>query len=136
MSFNPYLTFDGNCADALNFYAEVFGGEAQITQTVAQSPMAGQFPEEVQEQVMHGQVRIDDRLLMGSDSLMGPYEAPAGFSIQMSFADAARAKRVFDRLARHGEERMPFAATFFSPGFGMCRDRFGVPWMIVADSGD
>lgn len=134
MSLTPYLTFDGTCAEALGFYAEVFGGAAEIVQTVAQSPMADQFPEDSQDKVMHGEMRIGDRVIMGSDSLMGPYEAPAGFSIQVGFTDAERAKRVFDRLARHGEVRMPFAATFFSPGFGMCRDRYGIPWMIVVEA--
>ena len=54
MAFVPYLTFNGNCAEALEFYAEVFGGEAQIVQKVAQSPMADQFDDSQQACVVHG----------------------------------------------------------------------------------
>ncbi len=133
MTFTPYLSFDGNCAEALEFYAEVFGAEASIVQTVGQSPMAAQFTEEQQGMVMHGQVQLGTRTIMASDSLMGAYVQPAGFHIQMSYADPEKAKRVFDRLAKHGEIRMPFEATFFSAGFGMCTDRYGTPWMIVCE---
>ena len=131
MEMTPYLTFDGNCTEALNFYAEVFGGEAVITMTVRQSPMADQFPAEQQDKVMHGTVSIGSRALMGSDSLMAPFVAPTGFNIQVAFDDVDKAKRVFDRLARFGEISMAFEPTFFAPGFGICRDRFGMPWMIA-----
>ncbi|MEX0285244.1 MAG: VOC family protein [Paracoccaceae bacterium] len=134
MSFTPYLSFDGTCAEALNFYAEIFGGEARIAQTVAQSPMAAQFDAEQQGLVMHGELHVGACVLMASDSLMGPYTAPAGFHIQMDYDDPDKAKRVFDRLAKHGQVRMEFAQTFFSPGFGMCVDRYGTPWMIVCSA--
>ena len=96
MAFVPYMTFNGNCAEALEFYAEVFGGEAQIVQKVAQSPMAEQFDDSQQGFVMHGQVQLGDRVIMGSDSLMGDYTPPSGFHIRMTYADHDRAKRVFD----------------------------------------
>lgn len=133
MAFVPYMTFNGNCAEALEFYAEVFGGEAQIVQKVAQSPMAEQFDDSQQGFVMHGQVQLGDRVIMGSDSLMGDYTPPSGFHIRMTYADHDRAKRVFDRLAKKGATRMEFATTHFSPGFGLCTDRYGVPWMVMCE---
>ena len=55
-------------------------------------------------------------------------------SVTCSVADADEAQRVFGALADGGEVRMPLDKTFFSPSFGLCTDRFGTPWMIVADA--
>ncbi len=134
MDLNPYLTFPGTCAEALEFYAEVFGGQVEAVQTVADSPMAGDMPPEAQSQVMHGRVRIGERLIMASDDLQGTYEAPRGLYIQTAFDDVEKASRVFSRLAKNGQVVMPFGPTFWAAGFGMCRDRYGVPWMVNCDA--
>ena len=133
MDINPYLTFDGTCAEALDFYAEVFGGQVEVIQRVKESPMATEMPAGAQDAVLHGRVRIGDRLIMASDDLQGRYEAPRGIYIQTAFDDLDKAKRVFSRLAKNGETVMDFAPTFWAHGFGMCRDRYGVPWMINCD---
>ncbi len=134
MDLNPYLTFPGTCAEALNFYAEVFGGQVEAVQTVKDSPIAGDMPPEAQDMVMHSRVRIGERLIMASDDLQGTYEPPRGFSIQTAFDDVEKASRVFSRLAKHGDVVMPFGPTFWAAGFGMCRDRYGVPWMVNCDT--
>ncbi len=134
MDLNPYLTFPGTCAEALEFYAEVFGGQVEALQTVSDSPIAGEMPPEAQTHVMHGRVRIGERLIMASDDIQGTYEVPRGFSIQTAFDDIEKASRIFSRLAKHGEVVMPFGPTFWAAGFGMCRDRYGVPWMVNCDA--
>jgi PhnB protein len=134
MDMNPYLTFPGTCLEAFEFYAEVFGGDVSHVQRVAESPMAGDFPPEAQDRVMHARVSIGDRLLMGSDNIMGGETEAKGFHIQTAFDDLDKAARVFARLARKGEVEMAFAPTFFATGFGMCRDRYGIPWMVNCDA--
>lgn len=133
MELNPYLTFDGTCAQAFNFYAEVFGGEVEFVQVVKDSPMAADLPAEVQQQALHGRVRIGGQLLMGSDAVMGGYQRMQGFSVQVAFNDVERASRVFSRLSKNGEVEMAFGPTFWAAGFGSCRDRYDVPWMINCD---
>ena len=130
MDLNPYLTFDGNCAEAMEFYAEVFGGQIGMLMHVRDSPVAAEMPDGVQDQVMHAQLQVGDRILMASDNVMGSYERPEGVTIRAGFDDVDEAKRVFARLAQDGEVTMEFAPTFWSAGFGMCRDRYGVPWMV------
>jgi len=133
MEMTPYLTFAGTCAEAFQFYAEVFGGEIELVQLVKDGPMAADMADEVQDQVMHARVRIGERLLMGSDAVMGDHKPAQGFHVQVAFGDVERASRVFSRLARRGTVEMAFGPTFWSAGFGSCRDRFGVPWMINCD---
>ncbi|MDJ0826049.1 MAG: VOC family protein [Rhodobacter sp.] len=133
MDLNPYLTFPGTCEDALNFYAEVFGGQVEMLQKVKDSPMAAEMPAAAQDQVIHGRVRIGERLIMASDHLQGDYTPPAGMQVQTAFDDVEKASRVFSRLAKNGETVMAFGPTFWAAGFGMCRDRYGIPWMVNCD---
>ena len=135
MAFIPYLFFDGNCEAALDFYAEVFGGSVEDVSRYAQMPPeAGEVPKGSEALVMNATLRVGDDLIMASDAAMAPYERPRGVSIYRGFPDVERARRVFNRLAKGGETQMPFEPTFWSPGFGACRDRFGTEWMIGVDA--
>ena len=79
---------------------------------------------------MHARLAFDDGELMGCDPPPGRYEKPSGFSVSLNFKDPAHGKRVFESLAENGTIEMPFGETFWSAGFGMLVDRFGIPWMI------
>ncbi len=134
MDMNPYLTFPGNCEEAMNFYAEVFGGHIEFIQKTKDSPMAGKMGGENEDKVLHARLRVGERMLMASDAMGMPYELPGGISVQISFEDLEKVRRVFQRLAKHGETIMEFAPTFWTTGFGMCRDRYGIPWMVNCDA--
>jgi PhnB protein len=135
MEMNPYVTFDGNCAEALGYYANVLGGQIVAMQKFGDIPGPSPFGPELADKVMHAQLRLGDRNLMASDKgEPGPYDAPRGFSLQVGFDSLGEAQRAFDQLCEGGEVTMPFAATFWAAGFGMCRDRFGMPWMVNCDN--
>jgi PhnB protein len=129
MSFNPYLFFSGNCAEAFQRYQEIFGGELNVM-TNADAPQGEQMPGAKPGDVMHVSLKVGDALLMGSDDPTGSGGPKVGVSVAYTAPDEGEAKRAFDALAEGGEATMPFQATFWSKGFGMCTDRFGVPWMI------
>lgn len=133
MNFNPYLNFNGNCAEAMNFYAEVFGGEVTFIQTFGDSEMAADLPPALHGLIMHATLQIGDRVIMGADDPWGKYEPPRGIHVQTGFPDFTEAERVFEALADCGEITMPFEKTFWTSGFGMLRDRFGIPWMVNCD---
>ncbi len=133
MQMNPYLTFSGNCRAALQTYAELFGGDIIAMQTFGASPMGAEMPDAAKDMVMHAQLKIGDRLIMASDDPKGGTEI-RGFQMQTGFDTLAEARRVFDALAEGGVVTMPFDKTFWAAGFGMLRDRFGVPWMMNCDS--
>jgi PhnB protein len=130
MQLNPYLLFNGNCAEAFKFYEETLGGKIEGLHTFAGSPAAEHAPPEWGDKVMHATISIGDYKLMGSDAPPGRYEKPTGISVSISLNDREKGERIFNALAEGGTTTMPFGKTFWADGFGMCTDRFGIPWMV------
>jgi PhnB protein len=130
-TLDAYLTFDGNCAEAMRFYERTLGGRLETLMTHAESPMAEQTPPESRDRILHARLVIDGRDLMASDSPAGePYPGMHGFSMSITCTDLAEARRVFDALADGGQVNMPLQKVFWADAFGMLVDRFGTPWMI------
>ena len=132
MRFHPYLTFDGNCADAFARYQEIFGGPLDVL-TMAEAPdgpPAGLDP----ELVMHATLTTDGgALLMGADQPTAERtDAVHGMCVNVELPTTEEAHRVFDELAEGGTVQLPMGETFVSHAFGMCVDRFGTPWMVMA----
>jgi PhnB protein len=128
----PYIHFQGQCADALAFYATVFDGTDLQTMAYSDGPEAP-AAWKASTRVMHGQVTIGDGTLMASDFPPGTEGDPqAGFSVMQTAPDTATAKRYFDKLSDGGTVIDAFKPTFFSPGFGMVKDKFGTHWIISA----
>jgi PhnB protein len=132
MAFHPYLFFDGNCREAFTRYKEIFGGELTMM-TMAEAPQDQPVPAEQADMVIHAALTGGDSMLMGSDDPTGGFSAVQGMQVTYTSAEAADAERVFNALADGGQVNQPLIETFFSPRFGMCVDRYGTPWMIVAD---
>ncbi|MEI4487643.1 VOC family protein [Frigidibacter sp. MR17.14] len=133
MSFDPYLHFQGTCAEAMELYRDWFGGTLTVMRYADAPPGAAPVPEGAAgDLVMHAALELDGRVLMASDFPPGWGEAQKAVTISHAVTDPTAAETLFARmLAEGGEVIMPFAATFFSPGFGMLRDRFGTHWMIL-----
>ncbi len=138
MAFRPYLAFSGNCREAFTRYQEIFGGELALL-TAADvpadtgSPPAGSRP----DLIMHAALTSGIGLLMGADDFSGSFEGKInGMCVNCTLGDGADARRVFDSLCVGGEVQMPLSETFFSPAFGMCTDRFGVPWMVMVEQAE
>jgi PhnB protein len=127
----PYLIFDGNCADAMRFYERTLGGKLEALTTFGESPVRDQVPPGAADRVMHARLVIGDRALMASDGMLGePYEGMKSFSVTLYYPEVAEAKRVFDALAEGGKVNMPMGKTFWAEAFGMLVDRFGTPWFV------
>jgi PhnB protein len=133
MAFHPYLFFGGNCREAFTRYHEIFGGDLVLLD-MNDAPPDARPPGVDPNVIMHAALKLGDELIMASDDpttdSFGPVQ---GMQVNYGAADADDAKRVFDALADGGQITAPLGATFFSPAFGMCVDRFGTPWMVSAD---
>ncbi len=128
----PYIHFQGQCAEALAFYKTVFHGSDLQQMRYAEGPEAPPAWRE-SARIMHAQVTLYDGVLMASDYPPGVEGDPqAGFSVMQTAPDVAQAERVFKALAEAGSIIQPFQPTFFSPGFGMVKDKFGTHWIISA----
>jgi len=128
---NAYLSFDGNCADAMRFYERALGGKLEALIANRDSPMAAELPPGTVERIMHARMVIDGQVLMAGDAMVGqPYETMKGFSLTLTYPTAAEARRVFEQLAEGGRVTMPLQQTFWAETFGAVVDRFGTPWMV------
>lgn len=132
MKLNPYLSFNGRCREAFEFYAATLGGTIDFMQTYGDSPMAEHTPAESHGNVMHVSMHIGDHTLQGGDAPPGQYTQPNGFCVALHYDDAAQGQKVFDQLADGGTVQMPYQETFWAKGFGMLIDRFGTPWIVNA----
>ena len=130
MTIQPYLFFDGNCAEAVEFYAAALGAQVSV-QTFADAPM--ETPPEQASRVMHATIRIDDTVLFASDGMPGvPLEEGMRAHISVTVDDAKRGAEIFEALSAGGAVTMPFEKQFWGDTFGMLTDRFGVKWMVDA----
>lgn len=130
MRLNPYLSFDGNCAEAFAFYEKSLRGNIAFTMRWGESPMADQAPPDFRDKIMHMRMAVAGFTLMGSDAPPGRYTRPAGMMVSVSVDDPAEADRMFAALAEGGQVSMPIQETFWAQRFGMLTDRFGIPWMV------
>jgi len=125
---NPYLNFNGNARQALEFYTSVFGGNLTLS-TFAEFGMA-EAP--VADKIMHGQLETDaGYTLMAADTPPGmEFNGMHGFGVSLSGDDADTLRGYFDKLADGGTVTMPMQKQAWGDEFGMCTDKFGVPWLV------
>ncbi len=131
MSLHTYLFFTNTAREAMTRYQEILGGRLDIM-SFADLPSGEEGPADVPaDLVMHAALTFDDgEYLMASDDPTGDGSGMTGAAINVNVADADDARRIFAALADGGTIQMPMGETFWSPLFGMCTDRFGVPWMV------
>ncbi len=134
---NIYLTFDGNCKEAFDFYRSVLGGEFSYVGTFREMPShegMPPLPEKDLDKIMHISLRINDNsTIFGSDSggeWASDVKQGNNFSISVNTNTEEEAKKIFDGLAAGGRVNMPLEKTFWQAYFGMLQDKFGVNWMI------
>lgn len=126
-----YLTFDGNAAEALAFYAQCLGGKVLFSMTWGESPMAADMPAEARDKIMHATLEARGHKLMAADAPPGyPFEGHKGFALSVQSPDLKESEQLFNALSAGGKITMTFAPTFWAAGFGMLVDKFGVPWMV------
>jgi PhnB protein len=134
MQIAAYLSFNGCCAEAFAFYAKALGGMVQSSHTYAGSPMADMVPPQWQDKVMHATLVVGDQTILGADPAPQHFEKVQGVSMSITPASMAEGERIFSALAEGGSVTMPFGKQFWSDGFGMLTDRFGIAWMVNCET--
>jgi PhnB protein len=126
---NPYITFDGNARQAMEFYEQVFGGTLTLN-TYGDIDHAGQAPDP--ESIMHGMLETTSGYtIMGADNAPGqPYEPGNNFSVSLSGDDADELRGYWEKLSDGGTVTVPLEKQMWGDEFGMCVDRFGTAWMV------
>ena len=138
-TINAYLTFDGTCEEAFNFYKSVFGGDFPMVGKFGDMPPQEGMPpisDEVKNRIMHMSLPISaETVLMGSDTMPGIHDHQVGNNISLSINTDSReeADLIFTGLSAGGKVSMPLADTFWGAYFGMFTDKFGINWMVNYD---
>jgi len=124
---NPYLIFDGNAREAMEFYADVLGGELTLNTFGELGGPDAPTP----DNIMHGQL-VSERgyWLMGADAAPANDASPAGASVSISGDDGDELRRYFERLSEGGQVTVPLEKQMWGDEFGMVEDRFGITWMV------
>ena len=129
-ALTPYLLFDGNCKQAMDFYQSCFGGE--MTQLpVKDSPLKDSMPESQQEKILNARIKSGDIDLSASDWLRPDRARVPGNSVclYLSGATFQQLSQLFARLAEGGDVTDPLKEMFFGT-YGALNDKFGVRWMF------
>ena len=137
---NVYLTFNGECEEAFNFYKSVFGGEFQYLGRFSEMPPSEecQMSPEDADRIMHVSLPISqETVIMGSDTggeWASSFNQGNNFSISITADSREEADSLFQGLSAAGTVTMPMNQTFWGDYFGMFTDKFGVQWMVSFNS--
>ena len=135
-TINPYLTFNGTCEEAFNFYKSVFGGEFPYSGKFKDMPPHPDYPvsEALKDKIMHISLPISkETMLMGSDSSDAFGKATVvgnNVTISINTDTVEEVTRLYNELSADGKIKMPLNKTFWGAYFGQFTDKFGIHWMV------
>jgi PhnB protein len=139
MAVDVYINFNGNCREAVEYYAQVFGVEQPQIMTFGETPPNPEFtlPEEAKNLVMHARLNILGSNVMFSDVFPGmPFVAGNNISLAIVIKNIDEIKSLFNKLKEGGTVGMDLQETFWSKCYGSAKDKFGIEWQFNYDSGD
>lgn len=129
MRLIPYIYFQGNAEEAMNFYAQALQGSIASIQRYGDTPVPSD--EDYKQKVMHGRLTFGDNLLMISDVFKGQQISTDGnIHLSVDVSETEQIDTVFNKMAEGGTVTMPLQNTFWGARFGMLKDKFGVNWMF------
>ena len=138
-AINPYITFNGSCEEAFDFYKSVFGGDFAFKGRFNEMPADDKnpLPESETNKIMHVSLPIGGgTVLMGSDTMEGygpPLVVGNNITISINADSKSEADKLYKALSEGGATNMPMADTFWGSYFGMLTDRYNINWMISYD---
>ncbi|WP_094572919.1 VOC family protein [Mucilaginibacter xinganensis] len=127
---NSYLTFNGNCREAMTFYKECLGGELSL-QTVGESPLSGKMPEQMKDCILHATLNNGSIVLLGSD--MTPQAGLIkgnNVSLSLECGTEEEIRNLYTKLSNAGKKDHPIEESFWGALFGDLTDKFGNHWLL------
>lgn len=132
MRLKHYLSFNGDCRQALTWYAELLGGQVVAMQRFGDTPGCEDLPDELKTRILHGRVDVGAFSLMGTDATPDhPYQGVTGAHVVIDLDDLEQAESLYAALSDGAQAvEMPLQQTFWAQRYGILTDRHGVRWMI------
>lgn len=137
-AINPYISFDGNAEEAMNFYAGTFGTSLATVMRWGENPQCEGMSDADKNKVMHAALPVGDSVIMASDFVAMPgmeYKAGTNFAVAIGPETREEADRLFGALSAGGNVTCPMMEMFWGGYFGSFTDKFGVAWLINHGSG-
>jgi len=131
-NLNVYLNYNGNCAEAIEFYKKVFGGDVSNVMSYGDMPdLPSDSPENIKNMIMHAEFKAEDVEFMMSD-VPPEFAVTAGCNthLNVTLDNADEQVRIFHQLAEGGRITMPLADRFWGMHFGSVEDKYGISWML------
>jgi PhnB protein len=128
---NIYLSFDGNCRQAMTYYGKCLAGEPNFTTFAQGPPDIAAMAQDAPDRILHAELHSGPVVLMAADTMPGmPHHPGNNFSISITCETLAEMERLFAALGDGGAVTMAMHDAFWGGRFGMLRDRFGISWML------
>jgi PhnB protein len=126
----PYLTFDGNCEEALNFYSKILDGKVTI-QSRYDNP-AMRAPKEFQNKVLHASLEFGKHIILACDVIPGHTVSRGSLdiSISLTVTNPDEGRKIMEQLADGGVVHVPYEKQFWGAWHGNLKDKFGIKWMM------
>ena len=127
---HSYLTFNGNCREAMTFYQECLGGELTF-QTIGESPLSKKMPKQMKDSILHATLTKEALILQGSD-MVPQTGLLKGNSVSLSLncSSEEEIKNVYAKLSSEGKADHPLEVTFWGALFGNLTDKYGNHWIL------
>lgn len=133
-SIHAYLTFNGNCREAMKFYQECLGGDLHL-QTIGETELSGKLPVKIKNYILHATLTNNSLLLMASD-MVGDKGLQKGNTMALTLACTtdSELKKCYLRLSRGGEQTHPIRKTYWGAWLGSLTDKYGNHWLLHCGS--
>jgi PhnB protein len=133
-TINPYLTFNGNCREAMTFYQECLGGEL-VFQTVSESPLASKMPSAMKKSILHSSLSREGLVIMATDMVWeeGLIRGNS-VSLMLDCSSEEETRLCYDKLSSNGNATHPLHISFWGALLGDLTDKFGNQWLVHFDS--
>ena len=131
---NAYITFNGNCREAMTFYKDCLGGELAM-QTVGGSPIETQCPSAMKDSILHATLQNSSLILMASE-MIGPggfSEGSNNIALSLNCSSEEEINSYYTSLSSGGQIIHPLRVEFWGAIFGVFTDKFGIRWMLNYD---
>lgn len=130
-TLNPYLTFNGNCKEAMTFYKEIFGGELSLM-TGGESPAASQIPPQYHNLILHSSLKTENFEFMATDMVPGAFNEGNTVHLCLVCKSEKEIHTLFEKLSAGGKVNQPISKMFFGL-IGDLTDKFGKSWVLELD---
>lgn len=126
----PYLMFEGNCEEALNFYSHILSGKVTIHERYDNPSM--EAPDHYRDKVLHASLDMGDQKILASDIYpdVKTRKGTGNASLSITVRNADHGKEIFNQLAEAGHIDIPYEKQFWGSWHGALTDKYNVKWMI------